>query len=91
MKNELIEELREHCDNLKMLTGFDDAIVGLSKVHGSDPVLIYDPEKIIDILMEREGWDVETAIDFYEHNIECAYFGPGTPAMLVRLESRPHE
>jgi hypothetical protein len=91
MNEKMLAELQEHCVNFKLLNGLDDAIVGLARVHGSDPVVLYDPEIIIEILMDREGLTLDDAVDFYGANIECAYFGPGTPAMLIRLESRLDE
>ena len=40
---------------------------------------VYSVEGIIETLMTDEEWDMETAMDHFYHNIECAYMGERTP------------
>jgi hypothetical protein len=67
------------------LDGFDGAIIGPAFVLLEDetvPRLVYDAEKIRDILMKRDGMDFQGARDFIEFNIEGAYMGKSTPVLV---------
>jgi hypothetical protein len=64
------------------LDGFDDAIVGYANQWGSPPLVVYDGEKIVEIL--SKDMSLEEAQEFFSYNIECAYVGPGTPLILHR-------
>jgi len=59
-------------------TGFEEAIIGLEP---SSMRLVIDEEKVIAILME-DGMELEDAVDYYHHNIECAYIGKQTPIYI---------
>jgi hypothetical protein len=45
-------------------------------------VLVYDAEKIQDILMKRDGMLPEDAREFIEFNIEGGYLGEHTPVLV---------
>lgn len=65
------------------LDGLDDAIVGLAFRHtGPGPVLCYDCEKILTILMARDNMTYEEAQEFADFNIYCLWAGEGTPIFL---------
>ena len=52
--------------------GFDEAIIGYTRIAGRKDVLAYDYWKCIDILKERDGMSAEDAIEFMEFNVICA-------------------
>jgi hypothetical protein len=58
--------------------GFDEAIIGLDT---SDEVfrVIYDRQKMADILVERDEMSSDEAWDYLEYNVFNAYVGDGTP------------
>ena len=62
------------------LDGLDEAVIGTVERLGSPTVLLYDEDKIIEILMRRDGMSNEEAIDFYAFNIVNAWVGYTTPA-----------
>lgn len=66
------------------IDGMDDAIVGYATQWGSPALVVYDADKIVEILSKEMGY--EDAMEFFQHNIECAYVGPGTPLILYRQE-----
>ena len=45
-------------------------------------VLVYSVDKIIEILIDRDGMTEEEAIEFFEFNIEGAYMGRMTPVYV---------
>lgn len=93
MHKELLEEIAEHNPKAAVFDGHDNAILGMVKQHGKFCLILYDPLKIIDNLMVNEGMTHEDAVEYFHYNIEGAYGGKNTPAMLVRLDNmRPtHE
>jgi len=58
-----------------MLDGLDGAIIGLTEIGYDNSVVVYSYEKVIEILMERDGMDLQGAKEFFEYNIE-----PSSPA-----------
>ena len=64
--------------------GFDEAIVGMASRCAMNPVVVYDTEKVISILMEQ-GMDEDEAIEYFEFNIAGAYVGENGPIFLHTL------
>lgn len=71
-------------DLFVMDEGLDGAIVGIGERCGQKPVVIYDAEKVVRLLMESNGWDKETAQEFFDFNIAGAWLGEQTPVYLYR-------
>lgn len=65
----------------------DVAIVGLVAGAGKQPVVGYDRDKVIQVLMERDGMEAEEAEEFFSFNIEGAYLGPATPVFITTAAS----
>lgn len=64
--------------------GYDEAIIGPASIWRESTqvsVLVYDAEKIREILM-RDGMDAEEAREFIEYNIEGGYIGIETPVLV---------
>jgi hypothetical protein len=74
-----ISEINERYEGAITLDGFDEAIIGVASVAGGD-IVVYDTAKIIEIL--EESMSHEEALEYYDFNIACAYFGERTPALL---------
>lgn len=51
-------------------------------------VLVYSVEKILNILMTRDGMSHEEAVEFFEFNIEGSYMGPLTPVYVYPYEPK---
>ena len=63
-------------EQLAIADGFDEAVIGIDVVGER---VIYSVQKVIDILMERDGMDEQDAIDWYEYNMQSTYVGEHTP------------
>jgi len=64
--------------------GYDEAIIGPAYIWRDSThvsVLVYDAEKIREILM-RDGMNAEEAREFIEFNIEGGYLGEQTPVLV---------
>ena len=63
---------------------YDDALIGVSH----DGRAIYDYEKMIEWLMDKEGWNDEEAIEWIEYNTirGLYYMGDCAPIVMYPLE-----
>jgi len=78
-----IDEIIDINPEAKLADGFDDAILGMCVQFGSEPVVAYDFNKCVKIIMERDGMEREEAIDFINFNVVGAYVGLSTPVFIM--------
>jgi hypothetical protein len=60
---------------------FDEAIIGYIERANSPPVVCYNKDKVLEILM-KDGMDWEEAEEYYNYNIVDAWVGERTPTFL---------
>jgi len=65
---------------------FDEAIVGVAERCGLSPVILYDRNKCIDLLVE-EGMPIDEAYEYFDFNIIGSYIGDETPLFATFLET----
>ena len=58
-----VEEIGEINPEALLCDGFDDAIIGMAERINLGPVVAYNTEKMIDIMVERDGMTYEDAIE----------------------------
>lgn len=80
MKRDLLAEVDE---GILIANGFDEAIVGYLERFGQQPVALYDRDKCISILIERDEMSYEEAVEFFEFNVIGSYVGEYTPAFAT--------
>lgn len=73
-------------DGVLMADGLDFALVGFADTPTGHRVAIYDNDRVIELLMTRDGMDYEEAAEFLDFNIAGAYMGPGTPIFMDTLK-----
>lgn len=66
--------------------GFEDAIIGMAERCSQPMLVVYDADKCIDILVERDGLSYEEAEEYFSFNVTGAWMGEGTPLFLWRQE-----
>ena len=68
------------------MDGLDKALIGRSCIWDrsgfQEDRLIYSGEKIVAILIARDGMTAEEAMEYIEFNIEGAYVGEQTPIIM---------
>ena len=79
-----IDEIIDINPKAMLADGFDEAILGMCIQFGSEPVVAYDFNKCVEIVMERDGMEREEAIDFINFNVVGAYVGLSTPVFIMR-------
>ena len=78
-----IDEIAELNPEAMMADGFDDAILGMCIQFGDEPVVAYDYEKCLNVLIERDSMSRTDAIDFMGFNVIGAYVGLNTPVFIM--------
>ena len=78
-----IDEIADINPEAMMADGFDDAILGMCIQFGAEPIVAYDYEKCLNILMERDDLTRTDAIDFMEFNVIGSYVGLHTPVFIM--------
>jgi hypothetical protein len=63
--------------------GFSPAFIGFCVTERENPVLVYDTNKIIDILMKRDEMTRDDAIEYFDYNIEAFRTSEGTHPLFV--------
>jgi hypothetical protein len=74
-------------DKTLFADGFEDCIVGQFTRCGKPTVIVYDAEKCINKLIDRDKMSFEEASDFFEYNVLGAWMGEGTPAFMQKFSS----
>lgn len=78
------EDIAEINEDALLCDGFDEAIIGVAERINLGPVVAYDVEKIINILMDRDGMTYEGAYEYYSFNIVGAWMGDYTPIFITK-------
>ena len=67
---------------MRTADGFDEAIIGSITSYGRGETVLYSTQKILEVMMERDGMTAEDAMEFFNYNILGSYNGNGMPAFL---------
>ena len=92
-----LDEIAEINEKALVINGFDEAILYMIERIGSEPVVLYDSDKIIQSLMKDmdvsvddlsddetiEDKKYEMALEYFEFNIKGAWVGENTPFFTV--------
>ena len=66
-----------------MMEGFESALIGRCFRFNME-FLVYDQDKVIEILMTQNNWSSEEAMEWFDYNIIGAWVGDETPGFLMR-------
>ena len=78
----LVHEYANEVDEeLLLADGFDDAIIGVGFSGGNHRV-VYDKNKMLQILVDRDSMTDEEANEYLEHNVLSTYIGEHTPMYM---------
>lgn len=77
-----VEEIEEINPEALLCDGFDEAIIGMAERINLGPVVAYDVDKMLKIMVERDGMTYEEAIEYFDYNILGAWMGENTPVYI---------
>jgi hypothetical protein len=73
-------------EQMLLMDGFENAFIGFSRRCGQPTLATYSYVKMLQILIERDGMDVEEAGEYVDYNCAGAWMGPLTPVILYEYE-----
>ena len=76
------EEIEEINPDALLCDGFDEAIIGLAERINLGPIVAYDIDKMLEIMVERDGMTYEEAMEYFDYNILGAWMGENTPVYI---------
>jgi hypothetical protein len=82
--DQITDELAEINPQALLADGLEDALVGYTVNHHHPVVAVYDIEKCVKVLVERDGMKPEDADEFLSFNTLGAYVGKNGP-LYVRF------
>ena len=80
----LEEALAEANPDALTFDGFEDALIGIASQQHKRPLAVYDRDKCLQILQERDGLNPQEAEECFSFNTEGAWVGENTPLILTR-------
>ncbi len=79
-------DIESYCEGAVMLTGLEDAIVGIVEEFGNSPRILYSKDKILEILQVRDGMTFEESQEYYDFNILGLHAGEQNAVFLVTIK-----
>jgi hypothetical protein len=76
------EEIEEINPDALLCDGFDEAIIGMAERINLGPIVAYDIDKMLEIMVERDGMTYEEAMEYFDYNILGAWMGENTPVYI---------
>ena len=67
--------------------GFNDAVIGMGERAGQPVIVVYDFDKCVAILCERDNMSIDEAVDFMYYNVVGSWMGDETPIFMRRVNS----
>lgn len=82
-----VEQYSEDMPGPVVFPGFEEACVGIAPIgmENPHPRAIYDTDKVIQILMDRDGMAEEEATEYFEYNIAGQFIAPMPPLFIERI------
>ena len=77
-----VEEIEDINPEALSCDGFDEAIIGMAERINLGPVVAYDVDKMLEIMVERDGMTYEEAMEYFDYNILGAWMGENTPVYI---------
>ena len=79
-----LERIADVNPDAVILEGYETCIVGLAERYGiNGPVLAYDYQRCIEVLIKRDDMSYDEAVEFFEFNTLGGWFGDGTSIFVT--------
>jgi len=76
------EEIEEINPEALLCDGFDEAIIDMAERINLSHVVAYDVDKMLEIMVERDGMTYEEPMEYFDYNILGAWMGEYTPVYI---------
>jgi len=85
-REELLTHLEDSEEEILLADGFEDAYMGLATQFTKPPLAVYDRNKCIRILVDRDGMSEDEAEEYFQFNVEGSWVGDNTPLFFEPLK-----
>ena len=82
-RDEINEQLLEMGESTLLMDGFDEAFIGFSRRINEPLLAVYDYDKMIDVLVKRDGLEYDDAMEYVDYNCVGAWVGEQTPIIVM--------
>jgi hypothetical protein len=72
-------------DEIIFFYGFEGAFLGFTEVNDVY-VTVYDADKCVEILMDKDGMEIEDAVEYFHYNVLGTKLGERTPLFLYSAD-----
>jgi hypothetical protein len=88
MNRQQIEDFFEDTGiKVLLMDGFDEACIGFSQRINEPMLAVYSYDMMLDLLMDRDGMELDVAEEYIEYNCVGAWIGEQTPIIVRSLNS----
>ncbi len=82
-RDEIYKHLEAVGEDVLLMDGFDEAVIGFSQRINEPFLAVYSWEKMMDICMKRDGMSWEDAEEYISFNCIGAWVGDKTPIIVM--------
>jgi hypothetical protein len=82
-RDAVVAFLEELTDGAIVYDGFEDAFIGFAERCSSPGVAIYSYERMIQVLMGRDGMTYDEAVEYIDFNVIGGWVGERTPYVMT--------
>lgn len=82
-RDDIDQYLNDIGESALLADGFEEALIGFGQRINEPLLAVYDYDKMVDVLMFRDGMTYDEAIEYIDFNVVGAWVGEQTP-MFVR-------
>ena len=84
-RSNIQEYLESRGETVLLCDGFDEAFIGLSQRINEPLLAVYSYDKMVDVLMKRDGMEHDDAVDYLDFNVLGAWVGEQTPIIVTSM------
>jgi hypothetical protein len=84
-RQDIHDSLESRGESVLLCDGFDEAFIGLSQRINEPLLAVYSYEKMVQVLMKRDGMGHDDAVDYLDFNVLGAWVGEQTPIIVTSL------
>lgn len=86
-REQLDEYLEAMDESALLMDGFDEACIGFSQRINEPLLAVYSYEKMVEVLVKRDGMDEEEAMEYIDFNCVGAWVGERTPIIVMPINA----
>ena len=83
IRSEIDDILESRGESVLLADGFDDAFIGVSQRINEPLLAVYSYDKMVEVLVVRDGMTEDEACEYIDFNVVGAWVGEQTPIIVT--------